>query len=172
MYHEDIQIIIFNQLDMNRCSHEFLYNVVFVYLDFYDKHKFQKINKYMNTIHVKDLFNLNNDVLKNYKYVVKLYACNNIKITNINHMAKLKELDASCDCGIGDGGILDLTNLEILNAHSNSKRTDINHMTKIIELNACSTCGINNRGILNPSNLEILNVQYNIKITNINYIKN
>ena len=46
------------KLTMNHRIHEILYGMVFPYLDFYDKHKFQKINKCMDRIHVKDLYDI------------------------------------------------------------------------------------------------------------------
>jgi len=60
----------------------------------------------------------------------KLYVSYNHKITNVNHMTKLKILDASCGCGIDDDGIEDL-NLEYLNAVANPKITSENHMTNL-----------------------------------------
>ena len=53
---------------------------------------------------------MDKDILKNYKRATKLNACNIHKITNINHMTKLKELDASHDCGIDDEGIIQTFN--------------------------------------------------------------
>jgi len=88
------------------------------------------------------------------------------KITNINHMTKLKILSASHDCGINDGGISDMTNLEILYANSNTKITNVNHMTKLRELHACgSLCGINDKGIINLKKMKILDTNNNTKIT-------
>ena len=46
---------------MDQSIHEILYNVVFAYLGFYDKHQFQKINKYTNMIQVKDLYHIDNN---------------------------------------------------------------------------------------------------------------
>jgi hypothetical protein len=51
--------------------------------------------------------------------VIKLNANNNSKITNINHMTKLKVLCAFGSCGINNRGIINLTNLEVLNANNN-----------------------------------------------------
>ena len=52
--------------------------------------------------------------------LVILNADGNSKITNVNHMSKLKELDANFDCGIDDDGIKDL-NLIKLAAEYNQK---------------------------------------------------
>ena len=49
---------------MDRCIHEILHNMVFVYLEFYVKHTFQKLNKYTNMIHIKDLYNIDKKFLK------------------------------------------------------------------------------------------------------------
>ena len=58
-----------------------------------------------------------------------------------DYMTKLKELDASVDCGINDEGIANL-NLEKLNASDNFKITNVNHMIKLKVLNASVKCGI------------------------------
>ena len=59
--------------------------------------------KYTNMIHVTDLSNVKDTkylyrhddaTIRNYKYAIKSDANNNSKITNINHMTKLKELCA------------------------------------------------------------------------------
>ena len=78
----------------------------------------------------------------------------NSKITNINHMTKLKELVAQGSCGINDEGINNLNNIEILYVGDNSKITNINHMTKLKELDAQGTCGISDEGIISLNNLE------------------
>ena len=44
---------------------------------------------------------INDEGIKNLN-LEKLNAYNNSKITNVNHMTKLKELDARGDCGIDD----------------------------------------------------------------------
>jgi len=54
-----------------------------------------------------------------------LDANRNKKITNVNHMKNLKELYASGECGIGDGGIKDC-DLVILEAFCNNKITKVN----------------------------------------------
>jgi hypothetical protein len=66
--------------------------------------------------------------IKNLNNVTKLNAYNNTKITNINHMNKLIELNASARiCRIGNSGIKNL-NLEKLDAHDNPLITNVNHM--------------------------------------------
>ena len=97
---------------MNKNIHQILHNIVFRYLNFYDKHTFQKISKYTNNIHIIDLSNidkiyldkLDDAILKNYEHVNILDASNNKIITNINHMVKLTELYADYS-GINDDGI-------------------------------------------------------------------
>ena len=69
------------------------------------------------------------------------------------------------DYGINDEGIINLNNLDILNASNNSKITDINHTTKLRELNASGTCGI-----VNLDNLEILDMDKNYQIRNIKHM--
>jgi len=74
-----------------------------------------------------------------------LNANKNEKITNVNHMKHLKELNASDDCGIGNEGIKDC-DLVILNAN-NKKITNVNHMKNLKELYAYYDCGIGDEGI-------------------------
>ena len=60
------------------------------------------MNKYTDTIRIKDLLNidykyrlkLDDKILKNYSDIIKLCANYNTKITDINHMTKLKVLHA------------------------------------------------------------------------------
>ena len=56
--------------------------------------------------------------------LAELSANNNPKITNVNHMTKLKILYASRNCGIGDYGIKDV-NLEKLHRNNNLKISNI-----------------------------------------------
>ena len=124
--------------------YEILCSIVFNYLDFYDKYTFKRTRKFMNKIHITDLFdiedkyleNIDDDILLNHRFAIRLYICDR-KISRVNHMTKLKELDASYDCGIGDNNIKDI-NLEKLNANHNQNISDVNHMTNLKELNACS----------------------------------
>jgi len=161
--------------------HEILYNVIFTYLEFYDKHTFQKMNKYTNKIHIKNLYDideiylgeLDDKIIKKYRHVTKLNAKNNFGITNINHMTKLKELNASESwgvCRIGDDSLVNLTNLEILNAYDNRRITNVNHMTNLKELDASFTCGISDEGIKQLKKIKILTAIDNYKITNINRV--
>ena len=115
----------------------------------------------------KYLHRLNDSILSNYSFIRSLNSHNNLKITNINYMTQLVELDASGGyCGITDQGISQL-NLIKLNVSYNQKITNINHMTKLVELTACGrNCGINNVDLCMANPLK-LDVSYNHKITNI-----
>jgi len=121
--------------------HPILCSVIFKYLEFKDKHAFKRICAYTNKIQITDLYDvqrkylrkLDDKILSNYKYVKRLNASNNKNITNINHMTKLKELDASGGCGIDDKGISNL-NLEKLDICNNHKITNVNHMSNLQEL--------------------------------------
>jgi hypothetical protein len=75
-----------------------------------------------------------------------LNAKGNNKITNVNHMIKLEELNASGYCGIDQNGIHQLTNLRILVASNNRKITNVNHMVKLEELEVYGDCGIDEIG--------------------------
>ena len=70
---------------------------------------------------------MNDDILQEYKFAIKLDARDNPKITNINHMVKLKVLRAFANCGIDDYGIKKL-NLEKLDASCNPRISHVNHM--------------------------------------------
>ena len=72
----------------------------------------------------------------------KLDATHNKKITNVNHMTNLKDLDASGNCGIDNDGIKNI-NPEKLNIEYNGKITDVKHMTNLKELIINKYSGIN-----------------------------
>jgi hypothetical protein len=109
----------------------------------------------MNKLEIYDFYNieegylirLNNKILLNYPFIKYLNASNNKKITNIDHMNNLIELDAGWDCGITNKGLQKI-NLIILNANNNNKITNVNHMDKLIELDAGWNCGIDDNGSL------------------------
>ena len=66
----------------------------------------------------------------------------NPAITDINHMTKLKILDISGSCGVGDSGIKNIYNLITLDASYNPKITNIDHMTKLRILDIRGNCGV------------------------------
>ena len=77
--------------------HGILYSIVFEYLEFYDKHTLRRIDKYMNKLKITDMYNIDKKYLKklddyiliNYDFIVKLNAYDNIKISNVNHLKKI-----------------------------------------------------------------------------------
>jgi hypothetical protein len=150
--------------------------IIFGFLDFLSKIRLKSTSKYLNVLKIYDLKNieqkyltlLNDNILSTYYFVEYLNASNNKNITNVNHMSKLIELDASGKCGINDYGIEKL-NLVKLNANNNLKITNVNHMNKLIELYACGICGIDDYGI-EKINLLFLNAYKNSQITNINHM--
>jgi hypothetical protein len=94
----------------------------------------------------------------------------NYKITDVNHLTQLEELNAAYYSGIDQNGIQQLTNLRILNAWSNDKITDVNHLIQLEALNASHNCGIDQNGIRQLRNLRILDVSRNGKIKDINHL--
>src|SRR5205085_1961745 len=160
-----------------------IWNNISMFLDATYIFEFRRICKATSYTQVTNLYdldykiikNLNNDIIKNYPYcekllvnifcridnegiknltnLIELYATNNNKITNINHMSNLQKLDAYGDCGIDDNGIKNLTNLIFLNASVNPKITNINHMRHLQTLYAFVKSGINDEGIKNLTNL-------------------
>jgi hypothetical protein len=104
--------------------------IIFGSLDFLSKIRFRCISKYMNSLEIYDFKNidkkylllLTDKILFNYHFVKYLNANNNKKITNVNHMEKLIELDASGKySGINDNGIKNITSLIKLNVKNNKK---------------------------------------------------
>ena len=68
--------------------YEILCTIIFNYLDFYVKHTFKRIRKFMNQIFVTDSYNIEWKYLDklNYKFAVELNAHDNPKISDVNHM--------------------------------------------------------------------------------------
>jgi hypothetical protein len=133
----------------------------------------------MHYLEIYDFYNipskylrlLNDKILFNYPFIKYLDASYNLKITNVNYMHKLIELDASGHyCGIDDLGIKNI-NLKKLKAYYNKKITNINHMYNLSELVILGDSGIGDLGI-NKLNLIKLDAGHNKKITNINYMTN
>jgi len=153
---------------MNKNIHEILYTVIF---------SKNWINTPVSYIQIKDLYSidkkylykLNDKIIKKYKHVTKLHTGYNSKITNINHLTKLKVLCAHGISGLNDGIII-LNDLEIFNASGNPKITNINNLTKLKVLNAYGSCGITDEGIINLKKIEILDASCNCQITNINHM--
>jgi hypothetical protein len=104
-----------------------------------------------------------------YKWLIELDASYNHKITNVNHISKLKVLRAVA-YGINDHGIKDL-NLYELYAWDNRNITNVNHMTNLKILDASFSCGIDDDGI-KDLNLVELDAWSNKKITNVNHMTN
>lgn len=109
--------------------------------------------------------------IKDCIHLTKLYTSYNPKITNVNYLQYLIELDASGNCGISDNGIKDCINLKVLYANYNSKITTVNHFNQLRILGIAGGCGISDSGILNCVNLQHLYVSNNFKISNINHCK-
>lgn len=79
----------------------------------------------------KYLKNLSDKILKRYPYIEQLNASNNPKIKDINHLKKIKKLNASGHlCGITNDGITDL-NLISLYVTNNIKITKPCHMSNL-----------------------------------------
>jgi len=92
----------------------------------------------------REFMNTTNESIKNLTNIEELYLSGNFNIYNINHLKKLKILDASItindngiySCGIDDESIQNLINIEVLNANGNGKITDVNHLTNLRILSA------------------------------------
>lgn len=113
---------------------------------------------------------LDDNILKNYKYIAKLNASYNVKIKNINHLTNLRILYARSDpydcvhCGINDNSLINLNLIE-LDASYNLNIKNINHLTNLTTLHASHRyCGIDDNGI-KELNLSTLFAYANPKIT-------
>ena len=135
--------------------------------------KIKLICKELNRLQITDLYNikpyiqetLNDNILKNFKFVKMLDASRNQKITDngIQHM-HLHTLHASYNSSITDNGIRQM-NLHTLDASGNSKITDdgIKHM-HLHTLNASHNPSITDNGIRHM-NLHTLYASHNPSIT-------
>jgi hypothetical protein len=114
---------------------------------------------------------LDDTILLNYPFIKYLNACNNIKITNVNHLNNLIKLNPSGNfCGINDNGIKHL-NLRKLNASFSCgiDNDGIKNLNLQILNASGELCKINNKGIQHL-NLIKLTVSNNPNITHINHI--
>lgn len=163
---------------MNYFPIDILQDYVFSRLDFLSQIRFRQVCSNFHQMEIRDLWHidfkyekrLSDDILMNYQSIISLSAFSNYKITNLNHMNRLKELNASYDCGISDNSIKDI-NLFVLDADQNPKITNVNHMTNLETLYACGDSGIGDDGIENI-NLVTLFALNNPKITNVNHMSN
>ena len=110
--------------------HIILGNLVFTYLNFYDKHTYKRMNAYANRMKITDLFNIDKKYLKkldykillDYKFVVRLNAGQNYGITDVNYLTNLKELKMN---SLMRNGHIKKLNLEKLDANFNSIITNL-----------------------------------------------
>src|SRR5436309_652283 len=133
------------------------WNIIFDYCDFLSKIRLRQVCKFLyNNLQIIDFYHiddkyldkLTDDILKNYNHIKYLNAYNNSKISDVNWMINLKELNARDNCVINQKGIQNL-NLIKLNVRYNSKITDVSMMTLLKELDASDNCGIDQNGIKN-----------------------
>jgi hypothetical protein len=157
-------------------------DIIFNYLDFHSQTNFRMTCKryyrkengvfVLNHYEIPDRYwkKLTNKILSIHNLTKFKYTGNN-KITNLNHMTRLRILHAQDRyCGIGDSGIRDL-NLVELNCWENPKITNVNHMTNLRVLDAGCNCGISDSGI-QDLNLVELRCHDNPKITDVNHMTN
>ena len=84
--------------------------------------------------------------------LIKLNAMCNSKITSVNHLKNLTDLNASCclgsydscKCGISQTGINELKNLVKLDVTNNKLIIDVSHLTKLKVLNGRAINNDNN----------------------------
>lgn len=106
--------------------------------------------------------------------ITNLYKNNNFihktrRVTNLNHLLKLKVLDAlGWSCGLDDEGILNL-NLSHLNISKNLNIRCLKHMSNLKELDA-SFSVINDRRIRDLKKITKLNMSGNQYIESLNHM--
>ena len=75
---------------------------------------------------------INDAGIKQCKNIKILNINNNHKITNINFLVDLQELDAcGSECGIDDKGMEQCKKIKKLNVHLNDKISDVEHLVKL-----------------------------------------
>ncbi len=149
-----------------------------------DNKKITNVNHMTNLkiLHAGDECGIDDFGIKDLIYLEELYVgqhlnisgivTGNEKITNINHMKKLKILYACGEfCGLDDHGINELLNLEELYVNDNNKITNINYMKNLKRLHARYKSGIDDNNIKNL-NLVELDIRGNTKIKKINHLTN
>ena len=100
--------------------------------------------------------------------LLALYAEGNTKVTDVNHLIKLRELNISARCTVGQSGISELRNIIILDVGANSHVTSVNHLKYLRALNILE-CGVDQTGISEITDLVILCTCYNENITDVNH---
>jgi hypothetical protein len=164
--------------------------LIFDYLDFIEKIRYRRICKKFKLLRITDfhdidtkyLTKMNDDILKQHKYITKLYASGNAHITDVNNLVNLKKLSASGFnnndsgihslpiCGLSNKGIHNI-NLEVLDASDNKGITKIKHMTNLTKLWINGECGVCQEEI-NNLNPEELNANNNKNIIKISHMTN
>ena len=152
---------------------------IFLLCDFLTQIRFRQTCKFLyNFLQIIDFYNietkyltkLNEDILKNYKYIKYLNVKTNRTIKDISWMVNLKILDASDKSRINQIGIKELDLIE-LNVWNNQKIIDVSWMKNLKILNASNKSGINQIGIKGLDLIE-LNVWNNRKIKDVSFMTN
>lgn len=121
------------------------------------------IGRHKNTLWPK----IDNSGISNLINIRHFCMHNNITITNVNHMLKLRFLDISGTCNIDNDNLNMLTTLISLKIYDNVKIFNINGLTKLRFLDASGKCDLCDVGISNLTNLRTLDIHNNYKITTI-----
>lgn len=123
----------------------------------------------------KYLHKIDQNLIKQDKYrtLKRLNLAGNRKITDVNHLLDLEELDCSyIDCAIKQDGIKRIVKFKKLNIHDNFGITDLNHLTELVELNCSGDYyEIKQDGIKSIVNLEVLIAWDCSGINNVNHLK-
>ena len=152
-----------------------IYTKIFEYCEIHDELNIMMTCKLLNKkLKIKKLKhpNVSDEILRQEKFIdlEELYASYYKKITNVNHLSKLKILYCSWNCGIDQEGIKDLQLIEELNAKNNEKIKNVNHLSKLKILDCSKNCGIDQEGIKNLRLIEKLDASCNNEIENVNHL--
>ena len=123
---------------------------------------------HLEQLHAGALTDISDKDIRDLTNLTFLNAYHNPLITNVNHLTKLKVLDATMRSGIDDVGLYNL-NLKELHVWGNIKITNLNHMTTLEILDVSGECGIGDEGII-ELNLRELYARNNPKITKIKHM--
>jgi len=167
---EDLQTHAFRKHNINDNNIQYLTKLKKLHIGSYVSEQ-----KIINSHSSLSLAHITNKGIKNMINVEELDVSGNQKITNINHMRKLKILDARGNsCGITQKYITNLTNLTKLDISYNVKISNVNTFVKLKHLIVSGNNKINIHSVKKLTNLETLDISKcdNINTNILNDLKN
>ena len=141
-------------------------------------HKFYNNNlNNLNTFNNLKVLNvicsdITSDMIRSCNNIEELYVTNCLKIYDINHLTKLRKLDAMLSCSLTNECIKKCTNIEELNLSENMSINDINNLTNLKVLVVNHNKKLTTDGFLLCDNIENLVMSGNDRINDINHLTN